>query len=88
VTTNPDFESANPDFETDATGQTNPLDPDPAAPGPSAEAADTVGVPAGSADPIGGSDSIDGREVSDTADDDAIETPIMPSGAGGDEANT
>ena len=58
----------NPDFETDATGQTNPLDPDPASPGPSNEAADSIGVPAGSSDPVGGSDTIDGREVSDEAD--------------------
>ncbi|HZA73700.1 MAG TPA: hypothetical protein VE476_12415 [Propionibacteriaceae bacterium] len=55
----------NSDFETDERDQANPLDPDPAAPGPDADTADTVGVPVGSAPPAGGSDFIDGAEVGD-----------------------
>ena len=55
------------DYErTDEREQASPLDPDPAAPGVSDEAADTVGVPAGSADPAGGSDFVDGAEIGDS----------------------
>ena len=64
----------NSDFETDARDQANPLDPDPAAPGVSDEAADTVGVPVGSSDPAGGSDFIDGAETGDSPEAGARET--------------
>jgi hypothetical protein len=64
----------NSDFETDARDQANPLDPDPAAPGVSNEAADTVGVPVGSSDPAGGSDFIDGAETGDSPEAGARET--------------
>jgi hypothetical protein len=79
------------DFETDRTDQAMPLDPDPSVPG--AEA-DTVGVPAGSAQPSGESDFVDGVEnLGNTADtdSDALETPIAPAGAaslGTDEDTT
>ena len=69
------------DFESDRTDQAMPLDPDPAVPGVDA---DTPGVPAGSARPIGESDFTDGVENlgnSSDADADALETPIMPTGA-------
>jgi hypothetical protein len=64
----------NSDFETDARDQANPLDPDPAAPGVSDEAGDTVGRPVGSSDPVGDSDLIDGAETGDTAEAGARET--------------
>jgi hypothetical protein len=81
------------DFETDRTDQAMPLDPDPSVPG--AEA-DTVGVPAGSAQPSGASDFVDGVEnlgntADADADADALETPIAPAGAaslGTDEDTT
>lgn len=47
------------------TGEDNPMDPDPAAPGPGSSA-DTPGVPAGSAEPVGESQFVDGAEVSST----------------------
>jgi hypothetical protein len=63
------------DYErTDQREQANPLDPDPAVPGVDSETADTVGVPVGSAEPAGGSDSIDGAETGDTPDSGARET--------------
>jgi hypothetical protein len=69
------------DFETDRTDQAMPLDPDPSVPGIET---DTVGVPAGSAQPSGESDFVDGVENLDsTADADALETPIAPAGAAG-----
>ena len=77
----------NPDFETDARGQTNPLDPDPAAPGSDADTADTVGVPAGSGPQIGESDSIDGAEVSTDSDDGDRETPIVSTAGLGDDSD-
>jgi len=55
------------DYErTDEREQASPLDPDPAAPGVSNTAGDTVGVPVGSSDPAGDSDFIDGAEVGDS----------------------
>jgi hypothetical protein len=80
-----------PDYETDRTDQAMPLDPDPAVPGVEA---DTVGVPVGSDRPSGESDFVDGVEgLSDSADPDAdaMETPIVPTGAadrGADQATT
>ena len=63
------------DYErTDEREQANPLDPDPAAPGVSDEAGDTVGRPVGSSDPAGGSDSIDGAETGDTPESGAGQT--------------
>ncbi len=64
----------NSDFETDARDQASPLDPDPASPGVSDTAGDTVGVPAGSADPAGDSDFIDGAEVGDSPEAGAQDT--------------
>jgi hypothetical protein len=71
------------DFETDRTDQAMPLDPDPSVPGVET---DTVGVPAGSAQPSGESDFVDGVEnlgSTADADADALETPIAPAGAAG-----
>ncbi len=63
------------DYErTDEREQASPLDPDPAAPGVSDTAADTVGVPAGSADPAGDSDFIDGAETGDSPEAGSRET--------------
>ncbi|HZA05711.1 MAG TPA: hypothetical protein VE617_14195 [Propionibacteriaceae bacterium] len=63
------------DYErTDEREQANPLDPDPASPGISDEAGDTLGRPVGSADPAGESDSIDGAETGDTSESGARET--------------
>ncbi len=63
------------DYErTDEREQANPLDPDPAVPGVASETADTVGVPVGSAEPAGGSDSIDGAETGDSPESGARET--------------
>ena len=82
----------NPDYENDRTESAIPGDPDPAVPG--VEAENMPGVPAGSARPSGESDFVDGAEVpADDADADteAMETPIVPSGAAGlgdDEATT
>lgn len=59
---------------TDEREQASPLDPDPAAPGVSDAAADTVGVPAGSSDPAGDSDFIDGAETGDSAEAGARDT--------------
>ncbi len=64
----------NSDFETDERDQANPLDPDPAAPGVSDEAGDTVGRPVGSSDPAGGSDFIDGAETGDSPEAGARQT--------------
>ena len=61
------------------------LVPDPDPTGPAAEA-DTVGVPAGSAQPSGESDFVDGVEDlgnSADADADALETPVAPTGGAG-----
>ncbi len=62
-----------PDYGTD---EANPNDPDPAAPGPGLSA-DSPGVPAGSAEPVGESDFVDGAEVRTDSDDGALETPIV-----------
>ena len=62
-----------PDY---GTAEANPNDPDPAAPGPGLSA-DSPGVPAGSAEPAGESDFVDGAEVSTDSDDGALETPIV-----------
>ena len=59
---------------TDEREQASPLDPDPAAPGVSDTAADTVGVPAGSSDPAGDSDFLDGAETGDSPEAGARET--------------
>lgn len=64
----------NSDFETDERDQANPLDPDPAAPGVSDEAGDTLGRPVGSSDPAGGSDVIDGAETGDSPEAGSRET--------------
>jgi len=72
--TTPDY------YESDRTGETNPNDPDPGAEKPVAETADTVGVPAGSADQTGDSDFVDGAEVGTSSgdDDQSSGNPITP----------
>lgn len=72
----------NPDYnESDRIGEINPNDPDPGAAKPTADTADSVGVPVGSADQTGESDFADGAETgASTGDenDQSAGNPITP----------